>query len=454
MALPTLPDPAALVTLGVDTHADTHVAVALDHAGRLLGTRTIPTTPAGYGALLAWAATLGTVDRVGVEGTGSYGAGLTRWLRAHGQVVVEVDRPDRAARRRQGKDDTLDAHAAARAVQAGTAMGIPKAADGQVEMLRSLRLARRSAVKARTQAANQLGALLVTAPDGLRARLRGLPLAELVTIAARLRPDPVPATPTDAAKFALRSVAGRWLRLTEEITELDVQLERLVATAAPALVAVKGAASRRCTTSAAEMARLRGALLEHEDTRARGAPGDGVLERRGRLRERTCRRDVEREQSLREELDQCFEPCAVGSDVDVCDLHPSFGRRRIAGDRCQAAVVCHGLQRDRRAAGGGVHGGPDATAPRGCVSHAGRPLGIVIVEHDARAVPADPRRAGGACRGDHGRSSRDRQLHGQSAGDAAGAVHQHPLAGRGRCGRCERLVGGERGHRERGRLLP
>jgi transposase len=112
-------------------------------------------------------------------------------------------------------------------------------------MIRSLRLARRSAVKARTQAANQLNALLVTAPDGLRAQLRSLPLAELVATAARLRPDQVPATPTDAAKFALRSVAGRWLRLTEEITELDVQLERLVATAAPALVAVKGWAPRR-----------------------------------------------------------------------------------------------------------------------------------------------------------------------------------------------------------------
>jgi transposase len=237
VALPTLPDPAALVTLGVDTHAETHIVAALDPAGRLLATHTIPTTPAGYAALLAWASTLGSVDRVGVEGTGSYGAGLARWLRAHGQVVVEVDRPDRAA---QGKADDLDAHAAARAVQAGAATTTPKTADGQVEMIRSLRLARRSAVKARTQAANQLNALLVTAPDGLRAQLRGLPLAELVATAARLRPDRAPATPTDAAKFALRSVAGRWLQLTEEITELDTQLERLVATAAPALVAVKG----------------------------------------------------------------------------------------------------------------------------------------------------------------------------------------------------------------------
>lgn len=244
MALSTLPDSQVLVTVGVDTHADSHVAVALDQLGRLLGTRTIPTTPAGYAALLAWATTLGWVDRIGVEGTGSYGAGLTRWLRAHGQVVIEVDRPDRAARRRHGKADDLDAHAAARAVQAGTATGQPKGGDGRVEMIRSLRLARRSAVKARTQAANQLKALLVTAPDVLRAQLRRLPLTELVTTAARLRPAATPATPTDAAKLALRSVAGRWQQLTQEITALDVQLDRLVAAAAPALVAVKGAGTQ------------------------------------------------------------------------------------------------------------------------------------------------------------------------------------------------------------------
>jgi transposase len=240
VALPTLPHPQVLVTLGVDTHADSHVAAALDQAGRPLGTRAISTTPGGYAALVAWASTLGRVDRVGVEGTGSYGAGLARWLRAHGQLVVEVDRPDRTARRRQGKADDLDAHAAARAVQAGTATGQPKAGDGTVEMIGSLRLARRSAVKARTQAANQLKALLVTAPDGLRAQLRRLPPAELVTTAARLQAATKPATPTAAAKLALRSIARRWLQLTQEITALDTHLERLVAMAAPALVAVKG----------------------------------------------------------------------------------------------------------------------------------------------------------------------------------------------------------------------
>jgi transposase len=190
VALPTLPHPQVLVTLGVDTHADSHVAAALDQAGRPLGTLTISATPGGYAALLGWATTLGTVDRIGVEGTGSYGAGLARWLRTHGQLVIEVDRPDRAARRRQGKADDLDAHAAARAVQAGTATSQPKAGDGQVEMVRSLRLARRSAVKARTQAANQLKALVVTAPDPLRAQLRCLPLTELVTTAHGYGPAP------------------------------------------------------------------------------------------------------------------------------------------------------------------------------------------------------------------------------------------------------------------------
>jgi len=200
---------APRITVGVDTHLDLHVAHANDQLGRCVATTSIPNHP----HRLPGPPRLGAGARrgrgLGVEGTGSYGAGLARHLHAHSQVVVEVDRPDRAARRRQGKADTLGAHAAARAVQAGTATGTPKAADGQVEMLRSLRLARRSAVKARTQAANQLKALLVTAPDGLRARLRGLPLAELVTTAARLRPGQVPATPTAAAKFALRSVTGR-----------------------------------------------------------------------------------------------------------------------------------------------------------------------------------------------------------------------------------------------------
>ena len=239
-------DDEVRVTVGVDTHRDQHVGVALDQFGRRLGTRSVPTTPAGFAELVAWARTFGTLKQLGVEGTGSYGAGLTRWLRARGLAVIEVDRPrrqDRQARRRRGKSDPLDAQAAARAVQAGTVVGHPKAGDGQVEMIRTLRLARRSAMKARTQAANQLHALVVTAPDDLRARLRPLPMAELVTLVAAFRPvrsGTALGTPLAAAKLALKGLAIRYRQLSAEIDALDGHLEQLVSTAAPELVAVKG----------------------------------------------------------------------------------------------------------------------------------------------------------------------------------------------------------------------
>ena len=239
-------DGGVRVTVGVDTHTDQHVGVVLDQFGRRLGARSVPTTPAGFATLLAWARTFGTVERFGVEGTGSYGAGLTRWLRARGLAVIEVERPhrhDRQARRRRGKSDPLDAEAAARAVQAGTVIGQPKAGDGHVEMIRTLRLARRSAMKARTQAANQLHAVVVTAPDGLRARLRALPMAELIRLAAAFRPvraGSALSTPVAAAKLALKGLAIRYRQLSAEIDALDVHLEQLVATAAPELIAVKG----------------------------------------------------------------------------------------------------------------------------------------------------------------------------------------------------------------------
>jgi transposase len=234
------------ITVGVDTHTDLHVGVALDQFGRRLGTRSVPTTPAGFAELVAWASGLGVIERFGIEGTGSYGAGLARWLRARRLTVVEVERPERHSRqerRRRGKSDPLDAEAAARAVQAGRVIGQPKAGDGQVEMIRTLRLARRSAMKARTQAANQLHALVVTAPDDLRTRLRVLPLAELVRLALAfrpVRPGTALATPAAATKLALKSLAVRYRQLSAEIEALDAQLEQLVATAAPDLVAVKG----------------------------------------------------------------------------------------------------------------------------------------------------------------------------------------------------------------------
>jgi transposase len=222
------------VTVGVDTHKDRHVAAAVDQLGRRLATTTAQATSAGYARLLAWACALGEVTAWGVEGTGSYGAGLARFLAAHHQRVVEVNRPDRAARRRRGKSDAVDADAAARAVQAGQATGVPKAQDGTVEMLRALRTARQTAVKARTQAINALKGLLVTAPAELREQLAGLPTARLVRAAAALEPGTL-ATPTAAARLALRGLARRYQYLDAEITLLTEQLDALTARHAPKL---------------------------------------------------------------------------------------------------------------------------------------------------------------------------------------------------------------------------
>jgi transposase len=158
------------ITGGVDTHLDVHVAAALDDRGGLLGTASFATTVDGYEALAEWLRSFGEVVLVGVEGTGSYGAGLTRHLQRVGMVVVEVDRPNRQRRRRAGKSDTHDAISAARAAFAGDALGEPKNRDGDVEAIRVLRLARSSASRDRTRALNQMRALVTTAPDELRSR--------------------------------------------------------------------------------------------------------------------------------------------------------------------------------------------------------------------------------------------------------------------------------------------
>lgn len=239
------------IVLGVDTHLDVHVAVALDQLGRRLDAISIPTDARGYGTLLGWAKRLGFVVCAGVEGTSSYGAGLARYLSRAGIKVLEVERPKRRHQRnsrRNGKSDPLDAEAAARAVLAGEAAGEPKSGDGRVEMIRALRAARRSAVKARSQAANQLRSLRVTAPDGLRGRLRRLSTKELVAVAARFRPGVLPETPEDATKFALRSVARRYQALSEERAELDTRLQGLVAEVAPDLIDLLGVGTDHAAT--------------------------------------------------------------------------------------------------------------------------------------------------------------------------------------------------------------
>lgn len=227
------------VTGGVDTHADVHVAAACDQLGAVLGTRAFPTTARGYRQLLAWLRSLGTLERVGVEGTGSYGVGLTRALLAAGVDVVEVLRPNRQTRRRHGKTDVVDAVAAARAVLTGEATGQPKAHDGDVEALRLLKMVHRSAHKARTQALLQIRDVITTAPDELRDQLRGMRRRELLATCAAFRPagrdDLVAIT-----KLTLRALARRIAELDAELAELDTRRRRITTAIAPQLCATHG----------------------------------------------------------------------------------------------------------------------------------------------------------------------------------------------------------------------
>ena len=214
------------VILGVDTHMDAHVGAVISEAGKLLGTLSVPADAAGYLKLLIWANSFGYLLRAGVEGIGTYGAGLTRVLRDHEIEVSEVNRPDRTTRRHRGKSDPTDAENAARSVLSGSATAIPKTQSGAAEAMRAVSVARRSAVKAKTQAINQLGALLVSAPQEIRERLwKGKP-AECVDGCARLRS--LGSTPLlQTLTTTLRLLAKRWLMLAEELKALDAMLESL-----------------------------------------------------------------------------------------------------------------------------------------------------------------------------------------------------------------------------------
>ena len=227
------------IIVGVDTHKDAHVAVAIDTLGRRLAQLEIPATAAGYQQLHSWATDLGPNEAFGIEGTGSYGAALARHLRCADIEVIEANRPDRATRHRLGKSDPIDAEAAARAVLARTATATPKHGDDNVEMIRILKLTRDSAVKSQTQASNQLQAVLVTAPTELREALQPLPRISLLERCAALRPGDL-TTPLAAAKHALRLLARRALALREEAKSLRAELDRLTTLTSPALVAMTG----------------------------------------------------------------------------------------------------------------------------------------------------------------------------------------------------------------------
>jgi transposase len=224
---------------GVDTHKATHHAAVLDAAtGKLLGDQEFPATATGYRLLLRWLRSHGTVMKVGVEGTGSWGAGLQRHLQAEAITVVEVARPNRQDRRARGKSDPIDAINAARAVLSEAATTVPKSREGFVETVRMLRATRRSAAKARAAAIIQIHGLLASAPEDLRKRLSGYDRAALVVRCARLR-VPTTADPSDPAatnRRMLRRLARRVQVLDEEIEDANQELKTLLDQRAPTLM--------------------------------------------------------------------------------------------------------------------------------------------------------------------------------------------------------------------------
>ena len=236
---PEVPARPTHVIVGVDTHKHTHVAVAITSLGARLASCEVTATHDGYHELVRWARALGTVDAVAIEGTGSYGAGLASFVRRNALRVVEVSHCDRRKRRTAGKTDTIDAECAARSALAGTATAIPKSADGAAEMVRQIKIARDTAVKAKSAAIIALKTLLVNAPSELRETLEPLTDRALVVRCSRLIPGPL-ADVTAAVKHAIRALAARWRVLAAEIETHDTALDLLTAAAVPTLRAAFG----------------------------------------------------------------------------------------------------------------------------------------------------------------------------------------------------------------------
>jgi transposase len=241
MAMTILENRTITVTGGVDTHLDFHVAAAIDSNGGVLGVETFDTTTVGYQHLVGWLGGFGTISLVGVEGTGSYGAGLTRHLTGKGVRVVEVDRSNRQARHRAGKTDAVDAIAAARAALTGTATGTPKSRTGNIEAIRVLTVARRSAASEWIAVVSQMRHVTFTAPDEIRARFIGLSPITLVRTTAALKPR---RTGPDVVRYTtlatLRELGRRALFLREQKMRLNTEMRPLIREVAPSLLEVYG----------------------------------------------------------------------------------------------------------------------------------------------------------------------------------------------------------------------
>ena len=235
---PLVSSPATVI-IGVDTHKYVHIAVAIDLVGARLGSCSASADRTGYAELVAWARALGAIGAFGIEGTGSYGVGLASFVRRQAIRVVEVSHCDRRKRRNNGKNDTIDAETAARSVLAGIATAVPKTADGAAEMVRQIKVARDTAVKARSAAMITLKTLIVNAPGDLREALEPLTDRPLIQRCARLLPGAIADT-VASTKHALRALASRWLALSTEIDTPDQALDAITAAAAPTLRAAFG----------------------------------------------------------------------------------------------------------------------------------------------------------------------------------------------------------------------
>lgn len=229
--------PARHVVGGVDTHKDLHVAAVVDHYDRVLDTRSFPTTRNGYRLMLAWMRTFGELQRIGIECTGSYGAGLLRYMQTAGVEVLEVTTPDRADRRRRGKNDDFDAQAAAHAAFAEQRTVTPRSRDGMVESLRVLKACRKTAVNARRIALQLIQNTIIAAPDALRDQLRRMTRMQLVRLLAAWRPDLTAYRDVEAAyRITLKSLGRRYLELHDEIADLDMMIAAIVEDLAPDLI--------------------------------------------------------------------------------------------------------------------------------------------------------------------------------------------------------------------------
>ena len=223
---------------GVDTHKDLHVAAVVDERDLVLGTRCFATTRQGYRQMLDWMRSFGELRRVGIESTGSYGAGLLRFVQKAGIEVLEVTTPDNQDRRRRGKNDDLDAQNAAHAAFAGKRTVTPRSRDGMVESLRILSACRKTAVAARRVALQMIQNTIVCAPDGLRDTLRAMTRMQLIRTLAAWRPDLSGYRDVEGAyRISLKSLARRYLELHDEIADLDAMIGAIVDELAPDLIA-------------------------------------------------------------------------------------------------------------------------------------------------------------------------------------------------------------------------